>query len=177
LHLAVKDKESVVQITDITVCEDETLLRDALRPILTPFEFSPWRACRSVGCTVIELLTGSPPYFKMPTAAALFKIVTEPHPPLPEGLSPTLNDFLLKVLQMDLLAPMTMTGVDYPQLIFEDEGSKAFVLPLRTETRKTRKCRLHMAILTPDIADICPRSKSAPVRRRAPPAPFCGAGV
>jgi serine/threonine protein kinase len=153
-----------VQITDITVCEDETLLRDALRTILTSFEFSPWRPCRSVGCTVIELLTGSPPYFKMPTAAALFKIVTEPHPPLPEGLSPTLHDFLLKVLHKGLFAPMT--GLDYPQLL-EDEDSREFVLPLRTETSGGRRgllCRLHMTVLTPDIADICPRSKSAPVR-------------
>ena len=30
---------------------------------------------RSVGCTVIELLTGKPPYFGKPPMAALFSIV------------------------------------------------------------------------------------------------------
>ena len=41
----------------------------------------------SVGCTVIELLTGKPPYSGMEPSAALFKITLDPHPPIPEGLS------------------------------------------------------------------------------------------
>ena len=50
----------------------------------------------SVGCVVVELLTSAPPYFDLAPMAALFRIVTDPHPPLPERVSSMLRDFLLK---------------------------------------------------------------------------------
>jgi serine/threonine protein kinase len=42
----------------------------------------------SLGCTVIELLDGKPPYHKLAPMPALFAIVNDDHPPLPEGVSP-----------------------------------------------------------------------------------------
>jgi serine/threonine protein kinase len=42
----------------------------------------------SVGCTIIELLTGKPPYFDITPMGALFKIVQDDHPAIPEGFSP-----------------------------------------------------------------------------------------
>ncbi|GKB43084.1 MAP3K epsilon protein kinase 1-like protein, partial [Tanacetum coccineum] len=48
----------------------------------------------SVGCTVIELLTGVPPYYNLQPMPALFKIVQDEHPPIPNGLSPGVSDFL-----------------------------------------------------------------------------------
>lgn len=42
----------------------------------------------SLGCTVIELLDGKPPYHKLQPMHALFRIVNDDHPPLPEGASP-----------------------------------------------------------------------------------------
>ncbi|KAG7390007.1 hypothetical protein PHYPSEUDO_008969 [Phytophthora pseudosyringae] len=42
----------------------------------------------SVGCTIIELLTTKPPYFDLAPMAALFRIVQEDHPPLPQRMSP-----------------------------------------------------------------------------------------
>lgn len=42
----------------------------------------------SLGCTVIELLEGKPPYHKLQPMPALFRIVNDDHPPLPEGASP-----------------------------------------------------------------------------------------
>ena len=42
----------------------------------------------SVGCTIIELLTTKPPYFGLAPMAALFRIVQEDHPPLPQRMSP-----------------------------------------------------------------------------------------
>lgn len=48
----------------------------------------------SLGCTVIELLTGKPPYFDHNQFVAMKKIVKEPHPPLPEAISEELKDFL-----------------------------------------------------------------------------------
>uniref|UniRef100_M4BTD0 Protein kinase domain-containing protein n=1 Tax=Hyaloperonospora arabidopsidis (strain Emoy2) TaxID=559515 RepID=M4BTD0_HYAAE len=50
----------------------------------------------SVGCTIIELLTTKPPYFDLAPMAALFRIVQEDHPPLPQRMSPALHDFIMK---------------------------------------------------------------------------------
>jgi serine/threonine protein kinase len=48
----------------------------------------------SVGCTVIELLTCVPPYYDLQPMPALFRIVQDDHPPLPEHVSPAITDFL-----------------------------------------------------------------------------------
>ncbi len=53
----------------------------------------------SVGCTVIELLQGKPPYHNLAAMPALFAIVNDDHPPLPEGVSPVCSlPLLLRVL-------------------------------------------------------------------------------
>ena len=48
----------------------------------------------SVGCLVIEMLTGQPPYFELQPMSALFRIVQDDQPPLPPGLSQRAMDFL-----------------------------------------------------------------------------------
>ncbi|XP_023006461.1 mitogen-activated protein kinase kinase kinase NPK1 isoform X2 [Cucurbita maxima] len=55
----------------------------------------------SVGCTVIEMATGKPPWSQQyQEVAALFHIGnTKSHPPIPEHLSAEAKDFLLKCLQ------------------------------------------------------------------------------
>ncbi|KAL8416289.1 hypothetical protein RB596_006739 [Gaeumannomyces avenae] len=55
----------------------------------------------SVGCTVIELLQGKPPYHSLAPMPALFAIVNDDHPPLPEGVSPAARDFLMQCFQKD----------------------------------------------------------------------------
>ncbi|KDQ61734.1 hypothetical protein JAAARDRAFT_520067 [Jaapia argillacea MUCL 33604] len=49
----------------------------------------------SLACTVIELLSGRPPYGDIPNSmTVMFRIVEEEMPPLPEGCSDLLQDFL-----------------------------------------------------------------------------------
>ncbi|KXS19348.1 hypothetical protein M427DRAFT_143501, partial [Gonapodya prolifera JEL478] len=55
----------------------------------------------SLGCTLIELLNGEPPYYNLSPMSALFRIVQDDHPPLPEGISPALKDFLTHCFQKD----------------------------------------------------------------------------
>ena len=64
---------------------------------------TPTAACDiwSVGCIVIELLTGKPPYYELAPMAALFRIVQDDYPPLPEGISQALRDFLLLCFQKE----------------------------------------------------------------------------
>ncbi|KAL2613003.1 hypothetical protein R1flu_024695 [Riccia fluitans] len=57
----------------------------------------------SVGCTVIEMATGKPPWSQQfQEVAALFHIgTTKSHPPIPEHLSSDAKNFLLKCLQRE----------------------------------------------------------------------------
>ncbi|RKP08881.1 kinase-like domain-containing protein [Thamnocephalis sphaerospora] len=48
----------------------------------------------SLGCTIVELLTGKPPYWGLLPMTTLFRIVEDDSPPLPEEISPDLRDFL-----------------------------------------------------------------------------------
>lgn len=56
---------------------------------------------RSVGCTVIELLEGKPPYHFLDPMPALFRIVQDDSPPIPEGASPIVKSFLYHCFQKD----------------------------------------------------------------------------
>ncbi|KAF8268543.1 hypothetical protein EI94DRAFT_1727509 [Lactarius quietus] len=55
----------------------------------------------SVGCTVIELLEGRPPYHALKPMQALYRIVQDDCPPIPEGASPIVKDFLYHCFQKD----------------------------------------------------------------------------
>ncbi|XP_050132514.1 mitogen-activated protein kinase kinase kinase NPK1-like isoform X1 [Malus sylvestris] len=57
----------------------------------------------SVGCTVIEMATGKPPWSQQyQEVAVLFHIgTTKSHPPIPEHLSAEAKDFLLKCLEKE----------------------------------------------------------------------------
>ncbi|KIK98193.1 hypothetical protein PAXRUDRAFT_134734, partial [Paxillus rubicundulus Ve08.2h10] len=56
----------------------------------------------SLGCTVIELLTGRPPYGEIANSmTVMFRIVEDEMPPLPEDCSDALQDFLQQCFQKD----------------------------------------------------------------------------
>lgn len=90
-------KEGLVKLADFGVATRAGGLGDA-SVVGTPYWMAPevielagattasdiW----SVGCTVIELIDGKPPYHKLSSMPALFRIVNDDHPPLPEGTSP-----------------------------------------------------------------------------------------
>lgn len=61
----------------------------------------------SLGCTVIELITGLPPYHQYEDITALFKIVSDDCPPLPSNLSADCEDFLRKCFNKDVHARAT----------------------------------------------------------------------
>lgn len=51
---------------------------------------------------VIELLEGKPPYHQLDPMPALFRIVQDDCPPIPEGASPIVKDFLYHCFQKDV---------------------------------------------------------------------------
>ncbi|CAK9173651.1 unnamed protein product [Ilex paraguariensis] len=71
----------------------------------------------SVGCTVIEMATGKPPWSQQyQEVAALFHIgTTKAHPPIPEHLSVEAKDFLLNCLQKEpYLRPAASYLLNHP---------------------------------------------------------------
>lgn len=69
----------------------------------------------SVGCTVIELLTCVPPYYDLQPMPALFRIVQDVQPPIPEGLSPDITDFLRQCFKKDAMQrPDAKTLLSHP---------------------------------------------------------------
>ncbi|KAH3723382.1 MAP3K epsilon protein kinase 1 [Pelomyxa schiedti] len=50
----------------------------------------------SVGATIIELLSGFPPYYEFSPVGAMYHIVQDPHPPFPPDISVDLCDFLFQ---------------------------------------------------------------------------------
>ncbi|MCJ1473058.1 hypothetical protein MMC13_001707 [Lambiella insularis] len=103
-------KQGLVKLADFGVATRTTSLREST-VVGTPYWMAPeiielvgattasdiW----SLGCTVIELLDGKPPYHKLQQMHALFRIVNDDHPPLPEGASPVVRDFLMQCFQKD----------------------------------------------------------------------------
>ncbi|MCJ1350982.1 MAG: hypothetical protein MMC33_000964 [Icmadophila ericetorum] len=103
-------KQGLVKLADFGVATRTTGLNDDT-VVGTPYWMAPeviemtgattasdiW----SLGCTVIELLDGRPPYHKLQQMQALFRIVNDDHPPLPESASPVVRDFLMQCFQKD----------------------------------------------------------------------------
>eukprot|EP00171_Calliarthron_tuberculosum_P011101 IDg11101t1 len=56
----------------------------------------------SVGCTVVELLTGFPPNHKLSEITALFRLMNGDCPPLPSDISPECEDFLQKCFTKEM---------------------------------------------------------------------------
>ncbi|KAJ7672369.1 hypothetical protein DFH06DRAFT_91381 [Mycena polygramma] len=63
---------------------------------------SPKSDIWSLACTVVELLTGLPPYGEIANSmSVMFRIVEDDMPPLPEGCSHLLEDFLTQCFNKD----------------------------------------------------------------------------
>ncbi|KAG5241598.1 MAP3K epsilon protein [Salix suchowensis] len=72
----------------------------------------------SVGCTVIELLTCVPPYYDLQPMPALFRIVQDDNPPIPDSLSPDITDFLCQCFKKDATQrPDAKTLLSHPWIL------------------------------------------------------------
>ncbi|KAL6040861.1 Protein kinase of the Mitotic Exit Network [Balamuthia mandrillaris] len=101
----------------------------------------PTTACDiwSLGCTIIELVTGQPPNFEIPSMSALFKIVQDDCPPIPDTLSPELQDFLRRCFHKDPTKRPTATELmKHPWL---KEGALNFNEALGTVRQYNKKRR------------------------------------
>jgi serine/threonine protein kinase len=104
-------KDGKVKLADFGTAKLEDAEKKTQTVVGTPYWMAPevieMSACGptsdiwSLGCTVIELLTGAPPYFELGPMSALFNIVEDRHPPLPDNLSDLLRSFLKVCFKKD----------------------------------------------------------------------------
>ncbi|GAB4851122.1 Mitogen-activated protein kinase kinase kinase npk1 [Ancistrocladus abbreviatus] len=139
----------------------------------------------SVGCTVIEMATGKPPWSQQyQEVAALFHIgTTKSHPPIPDHLSPEAKDFLLKCLQKepdlrpsasDLLQHPFVTGdCQEPHLVFRpsipETGGNEMAIPA-TDHKNLHQLRT----VSKGLKDLC--NMGSGKCSTVYPEKFCGAG-
>ncbi|KIJ54808.1 hypothetical protein M422DRAFT_240892 [Sphaerobolus stellatus SS14] len=105
------NKDGCVKLADFGVASTTTAVVNDQAVVGSPYWMAPevieqsgattasdiW----SVGCVVIELLEGKPPYHFLDPMPALFRIVQDDCPPIPEGASPIVKDFLYHCFQKD----------------------------------------------------------------------------
>lgn len=86
----------------------------------------------SLGATIVELFDGGrPPYYFLDPMPALFRIVNDDCPPIPDGASPPARDFLQRCFQKDPNLRVTAR-----QLL-----SHAWIVAARTKLQATRAQR------------------------------------
>eukprot|EP00347_Sterkiella_histriomuscorum_P001554 403371590 len=105
-------KDGIVKLADFGVATKINESEKSNSAVGTPYWMAPeviemnglvTQACDiwSLGCTVIELMTGQAPYQNFQPVTAMIKIVQEGIPALPESFSEELKDFLSKCFEKD----------------------------------------------------------------------------
>lgn len=80
----------------------------------------------SVGCTVLEILTGKPPFYDCNPMTAMYQIVRCKHPPFPPTISDKLRDFLLQCFVKDPTGrPSAKKLLEHPWILSAARSSSA----------------------------------------------------
>ena len=76
----------------------------------------------SIGCTVIEMATGSPPYFHMQPMSALFIIgsANKPSPKLPDNFSDAAKDFVSRCLTKSMARRPTASDLGQHRFMLKE---------------------------------------------------------
>ena len=169
-------KDGTVKLADFGVATKLNESRKSDSVVGTPYWMAPEiiemtgqqsSACDiwSVGCTVVELLTGKPPYFELQQMPALFRIVQDEHPPLPDNISPALEDFLMQCFQKDPLRRINAIGLLKHQWLRQAQISRAEEIKLHTQAEVQRKKSVHAGQLAPVLNDPSVARLRAPSRK------------
>ncbi|RYQ84345.1 hypothetical protein Ahy_B10g103554 isoform D [Arachis hypogaea] len=89
----------------------------------------------SLGCTVLEMLTGKIPYSHLECMQALFRIGKGEPPPVPDSLSRDANDFILQCLKVNPddrpTATQLLTHSFVQRSLSQSSGSASPFIPRR----------------------------------------------
>ncbi|PWA81071.1 Protein kinase, ATP binding site-containing protein [Artemisia annua] len=112
----------------------------------------------SVGCTVIEMATGKPPWSQQyQEVAALFYIgTTKSHPPIPDHLSPEAQDLLLKCLHKEPeLRPSASDLLQHPFVIGKPQQISHSDTPSRENIEAPSSSCTSILDQSPSSLDVC----------------------
>ncbi|KAF8074848.1 STE/STE11/cdc15 protein kinase [Lyophyllum atratum] len=133
----------------------------------------------SLACTVIELLTGRPPYAEIQNSmSVMFRIVEDDMPPLPESCSPLLQDFLARCFHKDpKMRPSAERLCEHPWLKqnwgihkeLRPQDSIPFLRRVSTDLQKSEFVRYLSQM---DMADSPIAESSARVDEQGKSSPF-----
>ncbi|CAE6516090.1 unnamed protein product [Rhizoctonia solani] len=120
----------------------------------------------SLGCVIVELLTGRPPYGDIPNGlTVMFRIVEDEHPPIPEGFSPMLRNFLELCFNKDPdLRPSAAILFEHPWLKqrwgaykeLRPQDSIPFLRRVSTDLQRSDAVRHLAASLDPTLYNATP---------------------
>ncbi|TYJ57636.1 hypothetical protein B9479_001718 [Cryptococcus floricola] len=130
----------------------------------------------SLGCTVIELLTGKPPYSDVHNSmTVLFRIVEDEMPPLPSGISDDLADFLRLCFTKDpdtrpsaavLFEHRWLTSLNPQLTALRSQDSLPFLSRVSMDFRRTSSTQLfQQSDATPET--VAPEPPATPVQKEA----------
>lgn len=104
-------KDGVAKLADFGVATDTKSSEEGVAVVGTPHFMAPeiiqlqepTTACDvwSLGCTIIELSSGKPPYYNLTSMAAMWSMVNDDCPPIPAEMGPLVRDFLSLCFQKD----------------------------------------------------------------------------
>ncbi|CAM6043919.1 unnamed protein product [Sphagnum compactum] len=77
----------------------------------------------SLGCTVLEMVTGKPPLSDLEWQAVLWRVGHGEAPPIPENMSPDLKDFIKQCLEVDVNKRPTVDMLLTHPLVWRWESS------------------------------------------------------
>ncbi|KAH9479372.1 Cytokinesis protein sepH [Psilocybe cubensis] len=130
----------------------------------------------SLGCTVIELLTGRPPYADIANSmSVMFRIVEDEMPPMPEGCSELLKDFLEQCFHKDpTRRPDAETLCEHPWLKnnwvalkeLRPQDSIPFLRRVSTDLHKSDAVRYLAQMDLPDTPISGSPMRDSPMGRR-----------
>ncbi|KAG6813166.1 hypothetical protein H0H92_013573 [Tricholoma furcatifolium] len=130
----------------------------------------------SLACTVIELLTGRPPYAEVANPmTVMYSIVEDDMPPLPPSCSPLLCDFLTACFNKDpKKRPSAMMLFEHPWLKqnwgihkeLRPQDSIPFLRRVSADLQKSEFVRYLAQLDAPEPVSESPRDKSSPLRPR-----------
>ncbi|KAI8921345.1 kinase-like domain-containing protein [Powellomyces hirtus] len=122
----------------------------------------------SLGCTIIELLEGHPPYHDLAPMSALFRIVHDEYPPIPDRASPVLRHFLMECFQKDpnlrisagrlLLHPLIVAAREVSKPIRETQSHD----PSEPSGKEASSRRNYSQIGQGHTAEKCAKAKTSP---------------
>eukprot|EP01103_Thecamoeba_quadrilineata_P000380 TRINITY_DN1031_c0_g1_i3.p1 TRINITY_DN1031_c0_g1~~TRINITY_DN1031_c0_g1_i3.p1 ORF type:complete len:553 (+),score=95.52 TRINITY_DN1031_c0_g1_i3:1868-3526(+) len=96
----------------------------------------------AIGCCIVELLTGIPPYWDLGAAAAVVKITEDAQPPVPSTVSPDLQDMLKQCFYKDPKKRINSTNLLSHRCLTSIWGTSATTASNSTQSRTRKKASL-----------------------------------